>query len=100
MAQTNPKFLHDLSRVASGALATIAGARAEIEALVRQRVRRMLADADLVTRDEFEAVKAMAAKARTEQERLAKRLAELEEAKPAAKRATARPKRAAPRRCA
>lgn len=92
--QTSNRILDDLARVANGAVSTLVGVKDEIEALVRQRVERLLADADLVTRDEFEAVKAMAAEARAEQERLAKRVAALEKAaaaKPAAKTAAKKP---------
>ena len=52
----------------------------EIETIIRMRLEKFLANADLVPRDEFEAVKAMAAEARAEQERLAKRLSVLEKA--------------------
>ncbi|MCH6556503.1 MAG: accessory factor UbiK family protein, partial [Chloroflexi bacterium] len=52
--------------------------RREVEALARQQVERLLERMDLVTRDEFEAVKEMAAKARAEQDDLAARLAALE----------------------
>jgi BMFP domain-containing protein YqiC len=87
--QTSNRILDDLARVANGAVSTLAGVKDEIDALVRQRIERLLVDADLVTRDEFDAVKAMAAEARAEQERLAKRVAQLEaqlrKAKPAAK---------------
>ncbi|MFN4087526.1 MAG: accessory factor UbiK family protein [Alphaproteobacteria bacterium] len=78
--QTNNRFFDDIARVASGAMGAAAGLRAEIEAMVRDRMQRLLADMDLVRRDEFEAVKAMAAKARSEQEDLAARVAALEEA--------------------
>lgn len=76
--QTQNRFFDDLARVAGGALGTLAGLRNEIEALARQQVERLLADMNLVTRDEFDAVQAMAAKARAEQESLALRLAALE----------------------
>ena len=76
--QTSNRILDDLARVANGAVSTLAGIKGEIDALVRQRLERLLADAELVTRDEFEAVKQMAANARAEQERLAKRVAQLE----------------------
>jgi BMFP domain-containing protein YqiC len=76
--QTSNRFFDDLAKVASGAASTVVGVRQEIEALVRQRIERLVADFDLVRRDEFEAVKAMAANARAEQERLERRLAELE----------------------
>jgi BMFP domain-containing protein YqiC len=64
--------------VASGAASTLVGVKQEVDALVRQRIERFAADLDLVTREEFEAVKAVATAARTEQERLERRLAELE----------------------
>jgi BMFP domain-containing protein YqiC len=70
----------DAARMANGALGTLASLRREAEMQARQQVERLLAGLDLVTRDEFEAVKAMAAKARAEQEVLEKRLAALEAA--------------------
>ena len=76
--QTENRFFDDLARVAGGAFGTLAGLRNEIEDLVRQRFERMLADMDLVPREEFDAVKAVAEKARLEQERLEKRVAALE----------------------
>jgi BMFP domain-containing protein YqiC len=92
--QTRSRLFDDIARVANGALSAAAGVRAEIEQLVHQQFERFIADRDLVTREEFEAVEAMAAKARSEQETLAARVAELEarlaEAKkPAPKRKTA-----------
>ena len=88
--QSDNRFLDDAARLAGGAIGTLAGLRREIEALARQQVERLLARMDLVTRDEFDAVKEMAAKARAEQEDLAARLAALE-AKPRSKpRAKAR----------
>jgi BMFP domain-containing protein YqiC len=97
--QTENRLLDDLARMANGALNTLSGLREEIESRVRERVERMLADMDMVPREEFDAVKAMAQKARAEQEDLAARVAELEQriAEPGA--GAARPKRAAtPRR--
>ena len=78
--QVDNRFLDDLARVANGAAGALSGVREEVEALVRQRAERFLADMDLVTRDEFEAVKAVAAKARREQEALEARVAALEAA--------------------
>jgi len=78
--QTENRFFDDLARVAGGAFGTLAGLRNEIEELVRQRFERMLSDMDLVPREEFEAVKAVAEKARLEQERLEKRVSALEKA--------------------
>ncbi len=97
--QSRNKLLDDLARVASGAAGTVAGIRDEVETVVRQRIEAVLSELNLVTRDEFDAVKAMASKARAEQEKLEKRVAELEAGatKPAAKRGSAKtgPKTAA-----
>jgi BMFP domain-containing protein YqiC len=76
--QSQSRFFDDLARVAAGAMDALSGVRGEIEARVREQLERVLAGMDLVSRDEFEAVKAMAAKARSEQEDLARKLAELE----------------------
>src|SRR5258708_4091974 len=76
--QTDNPLLDDLARMASGAVGALTGMRAEVEARVRDQLERILARMDLVTREEFEAVRAMAAKARVEQERLETRLAVLE----------------------
>jgi len=76
--QSQNRFFDDLARVAAGALGTISGVKTEVETRLREQLEKVLAGMDLVSRDEFEAVKAMAAKARSEQEDLAKRMAELE----------------------
>jgi BMFP domain-containing protein YqiC len=76
--QTDNRLLDDLARVASGALGALSGVRTEVETRVREQFERVLARMDLVTREEFDAVKAMAAKARGEEEALAERLAALE----------------------
>ncbi len=77
--QTQNRLLDDLARVASGAIGVAAGMRGEIEARLREQFEKILLQMDLVGREEFDAVKAMAAKARTEQEDLAKRVAVLEQ---------------------
>ena len=78
--QTNSRFFDDLSKLATGAMGAAAGLRTEIETMMKERMQRLLADMDLVTREEFEAVRAMAVKARTEQEALLARVMALEEA--------------------
>jgi BMFP domain-containing protein YqiC len=78
--QSSNRLLDDLAKVASGAASAVAGVREEVEGLVRQRVERLIADLDLVSRDEFDVAKAMAAKARAEQEKLEQRLQALEAA--------------------
>lgn len=92
--QTNNRFLDDLAKVANSAVSTLVGIKDEIEAIVNQRVERFLGDRDLVLRDEFEAVKAVAAAARAGEEKLERRVAALEAAL-AAKGKPAAPKRAA-----
>lgn len=92
--QSDNRFFDDAAKLAGGAIGSLAGLRREIEGLARQQVERLLARMDLVTRDEFEAVKEMAAKARTEQEDLLVRVAELEAkvaAKPRAKSKKSKP---------
>lgn len=76
--QTSNRLFDDLAKVASGAFTTISGLREEVESRVRERVERMAADLDLATREELDAVEAMAAKARAEQEDLAAKVAHLE----------------------
>jgi len=73
------RILDDLAKVAAGAMGGVAGVRQEIESRLRQQFERILANMEVVSREEFEVVKAMAAKARMEQEALAARLAALEE---------------------
>ena len=91
--QTSNRIFDDLARVANGAVSTLVGVKDEIDALVRQRIEKMLVDADLVPRDEFDAVKTMASEARAEQERLAKRIAALEtKSKKLAAKKTSQPK--------
>jgi BMFP domain-containing protein YqiC len=76
--QMENRLFDDLARVASGAINTLSGIKDEIETRIRERLERWANEMDLVTREEFEAARAMAAKARAEQERLELRLAELE----------------------
>jgi len=76
--QTQNRLLDDLARVAGGALGVASGMRGEIEARLREQFERILHQMDLVTREEFDAVKIMAAKARAEQELLTERVNALE----------------------
>jgi BMFP domain-containing protein YqiC len=92
--QSQNRFFDDIARVAGGAAGALSGVRGEIESRLRGQLERILAGMDLVSREEFEAVKAMAANARMEQEDLQRRLAELEArlkiAAPAPSRRTAK----------
>ncbi len=72
------KFFDDLAKMAGGALGALSGVRGEIEAQIRQQFERVLSQMDVVSREEFEAMKEIAIKARLEQETLAERVAALE----------------------
>ncbi len=91
--QTDNRLLDDLARLATGAIGTLQGVKTEAETIVRQRLERILSDIDLVGREEFDAVKAMAANARAENEALKARIERLEAAlKPARGGTRSRPK--------
>jgi BMFP domain-containing protein YqiC len=92
------RLFDDLARVAGGAMSSLTALREEIEARLRDQFERMLANMELVRRDEFEAVRAMAEKAREENEALAARLAALEGRVPATAEAAEKPARAAAKR--
>lgn len=76
--QTRNKILDDISQLMTNAMGVAQGAREEAQNALKGLVDRLLADRDLVTREEFEAVRAMAQKAREENDALAQRLAALE----------------------
>jgi hypothetical protein len=76
--QTSNRILDDMAKMASGAVSAVTGLKGDAEGILRRQVEKLLADMNLVTREEFDAVKAMAAKARAEQEKLEARVAELE----------------------
>lgn len=78
MTQTTNRFLDELSKLLTDAAGAAQGMRREVETLMRAQGERILRDMDVVQREEFEAVKEMAAKARDENERLSARIAELE----------------------
>jgi len=71
-------MLDDIARVTAGAAGTAGAVRDEMESAVRDRMRHLLDSMDLVRREDFEAVQAMAQKARMEQEKLEARVAALE----------------------
>jgi BMFP domain-containing protein YqiC len=76
--QTDNPLLDGVAKFFTDAAGAANSVRTEIDTFVRQRLEKLVADMDFVPREEFEAVKAMAAKARAENERLAARLTELE----------------------
>ena len=78
MPQTNSRFFDEVSKLMTDAAGLAEGARREMEQLARAKLERLMAGMDLVSREEFEAVREMAALARTENERLEARIAALE----------------------
>ena len=76
--QSRNKFLDDLAQLATNAMGVAQGAREEAETAFRSAIDRWLADRDFVTREEFDAVRAMAQKAREENAALKARLDALE----------------------
>ena len=84
MQDSRSRLTDDLARMFNDAAGLANGVRREVETVVRTQMERMLSKMDVVNREEFEAVRDMAALAREENEKLEKRIAELE-AKLAAK---------------
>jgi BMFP domain-containing protein YqiC len=92
--QTNSKILDDVAKVLTGAAGAAQGVRDEIDGVIKTQLQRLLSDMDLVSREEFDVVKSMAALAREENDKLSARIDALEaqlKAKPkrAAKKTTA-----------
>jgi len=76
--QTRSKILDDVAQLMSNAMGVAQGAKTEAETAMKGMIDRWLADRNLVTREEFDAVRAMAQKAREENEALKARIAALE----------------------
>jgi BMFP domain-containing protein YqiC len=76
--QTDNRFLDDLAKVASGALGSVSGVKHEVEVRIQQQLEKLLARMNLVPREEFDAMKAVAQAAREAQIRLETRVAALE----------------------
>jgi len=79
MPQTNNRFLDEIAKLMTDAAGAADGLKREVDTLMKAQGERFLRDMDVVQREEFEAVKAMAEKARAENERLESRIAALEE---------------------
>lgn len=96
--QSQNKFFDDLAKVLNGLAGTMAGVGREAESSARERAKEWFGGMDFVSREEFDAVKDMAAKARAEADALKKRIEALEKGgakapaakRPAAKRTPAR----------
>lgn len=78
--QTRNKFFDDMSQLMTNAMGVAQGAKTEAETAMKGFIDRWMADRDFVTREEFDAVRAMAARAREENAALATRIAALEAA--------------------
>ncbi|QNM83441.1 accessory factor UbiK family protein [Sphingomonas sabuli] len=96
--QSENRLFDDFVKMVNGVAGTMAGVGREAESGARERMREWIGGMDFVSRDEFDAVKAMAAKAREENEALQKRIVALEaklgsdgDTKPARKKAEPKP---------
>jgi BMFP domain-containing protein YqiC len=78
MTATSSKFFDELAKLMTSATGAAQGVRKEVDGLVQGQVERVLNNMNMVKREEFDVVRDMAEKARQENERLEKRLAELE----------------------
>jgi BMFP domain-containing protein YqiC len=78
MPQTSSRMFDDIAKLMSDAAGAADGMRREVEGVMRAQGERVMGAMDLVQREDFEAVKAMAVKAREENEKLAARLAVVE----------------------
>ena len=89
MMQSENRLFDDLVKLVNGAAGTLAGVGREAESATRERAREWIGGLDFVGRDEFEAVKAMAAAARDDADALKARLDALEAGKPVKRAAKA-----------
>ena len=78
MPQTSNRLFDEFAKLMTDAAGVAKGVKDEAETAIRSQLERILADMDLVRREEFDAIREMAAKAREENERLAARIGELE----------------------
>ncbi len=92
MTQTSSKFFDEIARLMTDAAGVANGVRKEVDTVMRHQAEKILNDLDIVSREEFDAVKEMARKARQENEKLAARIAELEAT------ANPKPKKPAPKK--
>lgn len=78
MQDRNNRLFEDISRIAGGALGAAGGVKADVEAMIRTQAAKLVDDLDLVRREEFEAAREMAQKARTAQEAMTAQISALE----------------------
>ena len=79
MTATSSRFFDEIAKLMTNAAGAAQGVRKEVDTLVQAQVERVLNNVDVVKREEFEVVRAMAEKARVENEALEKRIVALEE---------------------
>jgi BMFP domain-containing protein YqiC len=94
MSSPASRIFDDLGRLMTDAAGVASGVRREIDAMVKSQIERLLRDADVVTREEFEAVREMAVLAREENEALKARIAALEAAPSGESKTPKKPKAA------
>ncbi|MGL4635863.1 MAG: accessory factor UbiK family protein [Beijerinckiaceae bacterium] len=80
MSSSSSRIMDDLGRLMTDAAGVASGVRREVDGIVRSQIERLLRDADVVTREEFEAIREMAVLAREENEALKARIDALENA--------------------
>ena len=95
--QTDNPILDDLAKLVGGAAGTMHGVKREIETAVKVRIERLVAELELVPREEFEVVRDMVRQARQENEALRVRVEELE-VRLADKNRTKKPPKTAPKK--
>lgn len=78
MTQTSNRLLDEFAKLMTDAAGAAQGVKREVEGMVKAQGEKVLRSMDVVSREEFEAVRAMAEKARAENEKLAARIAALE----------------------
>lgn len=78
MTQYENRFLDDVAKLMTSAAGAAQGMRSEVETVIRSQAERLVADLDLVPREDFEAMRELAVAARTESEELKERLEALE----------------------
>ncbi len=78
MTTTSTRFFDELAKLMTNATGAAQGLRKEVDGLVQAQVERVLNNVNVVKREEFDVVRDMVEKARVENERLEKRIAELE----------------------
>ena len=100
MTQTSNRLYDEFARLMTEAAGVAQGVRREAETMFRSQMERFVADLDLVKREEFDALRDVASKARAENEKLVARVAELEAKLGKASQASPKPKAAAKRKTA